>query len=83
MKHTPGPWRADYNEIHSADGVIAHLVLWRERNQIIADAALIETAPELLEALIDALEAICNSDAAFCQAAMEKGRAAIKKAIGK
>ena len=52
MKHTPGPWRADYAMgIRGADNVPLAYVMSDSSSEPTPDAQLIAAAPELLEAL--------------------------------
>lgn len=87
MKHTPGPWKAvkllvpvgfaNYCVQHGNDGESVADIVYKE-----ADATLIATAPELLEALRFCVSVI-KSQGMFDrseQLAYEKGTAAITKA---
>ena len=67
MKHTPGPWRADFGEairIKDAQGnticIVTHLTKAgrRKANEVEANAYLIAKAPELYKALTKLVECI-------------------------
>ena len=86
-KHTPGPWTANKRSIRSTERAIASVHCpkeWPENHPtVLADAALIACAPELLEALKDArrwiLQAIEDEGASIMP---EKLAAIIAKAEG-
>ena len=56
MTYTPGPWLLfPDNEVQSSDGKFIAIILWRGMtpNEMQANARLIATAPQLLEACKD------------------------------
>ena len=96
MKHTPGPWRKEYDNtgnggyaewywILGADGeAIGRVFLapFAENITAKADTSLIIAAPDLLEAAIGIRDCDYESLTAW-EAAMDKLGAAIDKALGK
>ncbi|EOW6807289.1 hypothetical protein ACP25C_10635 [Cronobacter turicensis] len=83
FKGTPGEWkyRGPLGEIYSEDhGVIADLLVNGKEDE---NGRLIAAAPDLLEALqefVDLFPDVIDGDAIF--PALDKGYAAIAKAIG-
>jgi phage-related protein len=52
MKHTPGPWRTgpiNYADIYAKDGELVVLCI-KDLEETVANAKLVASAPELLEA---------------------------------
>lgn len=85
-KHTPGPW-----SIKDDDGIIANNQYWiasihiaRTKDEKEANARLIASAPELLEALIKAENTLLDMDSNYGGAgiALPMAQAAIAKATG-
>lgn len=86
-KHTPAPWQTDRNSVHTGSIAIIHHCLdndwvdvWSEKwpeteEEQEANARLIASAPDLLEALQGLVLPINNK-------AHNAARAAIAKAIG-
>lgn len=97
-KHTPGPWIAVWREDlgkfrigpDNGDMPVAGTVNQGDREHEEANARLIASAPELLEALKQMVAAMWqhfeynhdgdDEDYDFCQRAIDKARAAIAKA---
>ena len=80
-KHTPGPWDACESAICDGSANVIALVSpahMGERNEGAANARLIASSPELLEALEELLAAQVCDDCGLC----DKARAAIRKAKG-
>ena len=96
VTHTPGPWTWGDGKVRSDEvlplrnpaflyrenAIIAEVTL-RDDNSHQANARLIATAPELLNALKRLEQAITHPDKAEQFAAVEAARAAIAKAEGK
>lgn len=56
MKHTPGPWKSERNEIEDANGKLIAVVSYQQDGYVQANIALIATAPDLLATL----RALCS-----------------------
>ena len=83
--HTPGPWNLNVDSVHIRDGVIVQPVTHHMDAQGIADAHLISSAPDLLEALRFLLAdyiAIEGDKLTGSSVPIEMARAAILKAEG-
>jgi len=96
-KHTPGPWIAKEQYRDSVTNDVSHFVMWQDRSKpgvmlrrlddkkgafSAADAKLIATAPDLLNALrimVDATN-VETIDPLVMFVSIEKARAAIAKA---
>ena len=89
-KHTPGPWTANKPtqsngraEVHAGPMLVAQAFNWlldaEGDEQCWADARLIATAPELLEALKQMLE-VWEENPAYGATHADKARAAIARA---
>lgn len=62
QKHTPGPWKANDNEIIIGDFTLRHH--WRggaSDSEMRANARLIAAAPEMLAALLDVWK-VCSHE---------------------
>lgn len=56
MKHTPGPWHSTQNEIEDSAGRLIATVNYQQDGYVRGNVNLIETAPEMLDALQAAVE---------------------------
>jgi len=84
MKHTPGPWRADFGEairIKDAQGnticTVTHLTKAgrRKASEVEANAKLVAAAPELLEDLEDRLsQTHCGCEHPACRRCLDDSR---------
>lgn len=90
--HTPGPWeivRGDDGNYAIADGGIGMVVAWSQASNIathgcianLADARLIASAPELLEALIAARQWLDADARRLANSAAHSSRKAIVRGI--
>lgn len=84
MKHTPGPWKLNIDTVCIRNGVQVQPVTHHMDSQGMADARLIASAPELLEAL-KAVRCFYENAKHLSgdeDAILEEVRAAIAKAEG-
>lgn len=83
MKHTPGPWKLNIDTVCVRNGVQVQPVTHHMDSQGMADARLIASAPELLEAL-KAIVALDDGtpDLWHFEKEFDAARAAIAKAEG-
>lgn len=94
-KHTPGPWTvASPDEISVNAGTEGRVAILtnlrgalgmkgrRDPNEVIANARLIATAPELLEALQHAIDWLNAAGVAETMPVQQQARAALAKATG-
>lgn len=83
MKHTPGPWKWDQPSVFNAAGIpIAHIFNHLDPKEKEANAQLIASAPDLLEALKSVLDELPQSMYPKNLKYMQKAIAAIAKAQG-
>ncbi len=92
MRHTPAPWKREFNRIKSDHRSIARLIQSSNGDYSTADGDLIAAAPDLLEVLQDFLNYVRteqnSTDGAVQYSSSQidrlafKARAAIAKATG-
>lgn len=96
-KHTPGPWMPEFGEAYRVraqqdGGQVAIMMNLKGRhglagrrtgNEVAANARLISSAPEMLDALQEIVAAADGSGWAQLDATLANARAAIAKATGK
>jgi hypothetical protein len=85
MKHTPGPWVAQFDPYAAIDGEWGIGVggeISNVANCGAKDAHLIAAAPDLLEALVEIIAAADGKGWEQLDPGMGNARAAIKKATG-
>lgn len=80
-KHTPGPWRVNYN-CFGASGMNVEIINEVKAEEVMANAHLIAAAPDLLEACKSALALINISTDYAGMSTSRELEAAIKKAKG-
>ena len=83
-KHTPGPWKVSMNQIKSNYDTVAQVFTHLVQGRNEANARLIASAPDLLEALEDCVAVMDRELAGLkvIQPELSAARAAIAKATG-